>query len=225
MIGTQASVSMADLRSIRVFVVGDVVQPGSYTVSGHATITHALFASGGVKPIGSLRDIQLKRNGKLVQRLDLYDLLLNGDTSNDLRLQQGDVIFVPPVGVTVALSGEVRRPAIYELKGEGTAEELLRLAGGLTPEADPALTRLERIDERRERVMVDIDLTSARVARCAAVRRRAARRACQATYANSIEVEGHVLRPAACSTDPESGSRTSSGRWPSSSRMRTSVTC
>ena len=76
MIGTQASVSMTDLRSIRVFVVGDAVRPGSYTVSGHATITHALFASGGVKPIGSLRNIQLKRNGKLVTRLDLYDLLL-----------------------------------------------------------------------------------------------------------------------------------------------------
>ena len=78
---------MADLRSIRVFVVGDVVQPGSYTVSGHAPITHALFASGGIKPIGSLRDIQLKRNGRLVQSLDLYDLLLNGDTSKDVRLQ------------------------------------------------------------------------------------------------------------------------------------------
>jgi protein involved in polysaccharide export with SLBB domain len=108
------------------------------------------------------------------------------------------VIFVPPVGVTVALSGEVRRPAIYELKGEGTAEELLRLGGGFTPEADPALARLERIDAPRERVMMDIDLTSAQgrgvrlqsgdLLRIERVR---------STYANSIQIEGHVLRPAA----------------------------
>jgi len=198
MIGTQASVAMADLRSIRVFVVGDVVQPGSYMVSGHAPISHALFASGGIEAIGSLRDIQLKRKGKLVQSLDLYDLLLRGDTSKDIRLQQGDVIFVPPVGVTVALSGEVRRPAIYELKGEGTAEELLRLGGGLTPEADPALARLERIDAPRERVMMDIDLTSAqgRAVRLQSGDLLRIERV-RPTYANSIQIEGHVLRPAA----------------------------
>jgi hypothetical protein len=121
MIGTQASVSMVDLRTIRVFVVGEVEQPGSYTVGGLAAISNALLASGGIKPIGSLRNIQLKRNGALIKRLDLYDLLLNGDASNDARLQTGDVILVPPVGVTVGVSGEVKRPAIYELKGEGTA--------------------------------------------------------------------------------------------------------
>jgi protein involved in polysaccharide export with SLBB domain len=196
MIGTQASVSMSDLRTIRVFVVGEVEQPGSYTVGGLAAISNALLASGGVKPIGSLRDIQLKRNGRLLTRLDLYDLLLNGDSSNDARLQTGDVIFIPPVGVTVGISGEVRRPAIYELKGESTAGELVRLAGGLTPDADPALTRLERVDGRRERVMVDVDLASEQgrgmrlysgdVLRVERVK---------STYANSIEVTGHVLRP------------------------------
>jgi len=87
-------------------------------VSGLSTITNALFASGGVKLIGSLRNIELKRNGALVSRLDLYDLLLKGDTSGDRRLLPGDVIFIPPVGTTVAAAGEVRRPAIYELKGE-----------------------------------------------------------------------------------------------------------
>jgi len=196
MIGTQVSVSMADLRSIRIFVVGDVVRPGSYTVSGHAPISHGLFASGGIKPIGSMRNIQLKRSGQLVRTLDLYDLLLRGDTSNDLRLQQGDVIFVPPVGVTVALSGEVRRPAIYELKADGTAEELLRLGGGLTPEADPALARLERIDERYERVMVDVDLSTPQ-GRALRLRSGDALRIerVRSTYANAIQVEGHVLRP------------------------------
>ena len=196
MIGTQASVSMADLRTIRVFVVGEVEQPGSYTIGGLAAISNALLASGGVKPIGSLRDIQLKRNGRLITRLDLYDLLLNGDSSNDARLQTGDVLFIPPVGVTVGVSGEVRRPAIYELKGENTAAEVVRLAGGLTPEADPALTRLERVDERRERVMVDIDLASAQ-GRAMRLQTGDVLRVerVKPTYANSIEVSGHVLRP------------------------------
>jgi protein involved in polysaccharide export with SLBB domain len=159
MIGTTAVVSIGDLRSIRVFVLGEAERPGSYTVSGLATITNALFASGGVRPIGSLRNIQLKRNGRLVQRLDLYDLLLNGDTSADVRLLPGDVIFIPPVGSTVGVTGEIRRPAIYELKGESTAADLLYLGGGLTPAADPALARIERIDERRDRVVVDVNLS------------------------------------------------------------------
>ena len=197
LIGTQASVSMADLRTLRVLVVGDVFQPGSYTVGGLATITNALLASGGVKPVGSLRNIQLKRNGALVASLDLYDLLLNGDTSNDARLQSGDVILVPPVGVTVGIAGEIRRPAIYELKGDNSAAELLRLGGGLTPEADPSLARLARIDAPRERIMVDIDLASpqGRATRMQAGDVLHIERV-KPTYANSIQVDGHVLRPA-----------------------------
>src|SRR6056297_3624811 len=85
MIGANVSVSMGELRSIRVFVLGDAQRPGSYTVSSLSTITNALFASGGVKPIGSLRNIELKRHGELVSRLDLYDLLLRGDTRGDAR--------------------------------------------------------------------------------------------------------------------------------------------
>ncbi len=96
-------------------------RPGSYTVSGLSTITNALFVSGGVTEIGSLRNIELKRKGRLVSRLDLYDLLLHGDTSNDARLLPGDVIFIPPVGKTVAVAGEVRRPAIYEVERRNDA--------------------------------------------------------------------------------------------------------
>jgi polysaccharide biosynthesis/export protein len=116
MIGMRASVSIGALRSIRIFVLGEAERPGSYTVSGLSTMTNALFASGGVKPIGSLRNIQLKRGGQVITRLDLYDLLLNGDTSNDVRLLPGDVIFIPPVGITVGVAGEVHRPAIYEVQ-------------------------------------------------------------------------------------------------------------
>ena len=160
MIGMRANVSMGALRSIQVFVLGEAERPGSYTVSGLSTITNALFSSGGVKPIGSLRNIELKRNGKLVTQFDLYDLLLNGDTSRDARLLPGDVIFIPPVGITVAASGEVQRPAIYELREGARASEILQLSGGLTPQADPRTARLERIDGRLNRTVVDLDLTT-----------------------------------------------------------------
>lgn len=158
MIGTQASVGIGELRSIRVFVLGDAETPGSYTVSGLSTITNALFASGGVKKIGSLRNIQLKRGGRTVTTLDLYDLLLNGDTSADSRLLPGDVIFVPPLGATAGLAGEVRRPAIYELKEESTAAQLLELGGGLLPMADPTMATIARVDSERRRTTVDLNL-------------------------------------------------------------------
>ena len=159
MIGVRADVAMGDSHSIRVFVLGEVAQPGSYTVNGLATVTSALFASGGITKVGSLRNVQLKRAGAVIRTLDLYDLLLNGDTSNDARLLPGDVVFIPPVGITVSVNGEVRRPAIYEVHEKSTAADLLYLAGGLTPEADPKLTRIERIDNERKRVVVDVNLT------------------------------------------------------------------
>ena len=196
MIGTQATVTMGALRSIRVFVLGEAEQPGSYTVSGLATITNALFASGGVKEIGSLRNVQLKRAGRVVSRMDLYDLLLRGDTSGDARLLPGDVIFIPPVGPTVGAMGEVRRPAIYELVGETTAAELVALAGGLTPEADARLATVERIDERRERVVVDVDLAGAQ-ARSTPLASGDLLRvpAVRPAYSRAVRVDGHVVRP------------------------------
>lgn len=160
MIGTQGSIHLGEMRSIRVFVLGDANYPGSYTVSGLSTITNALFVSGGVKRIGSLRNIELKRGGKTVARLDLYDLLLKGDTSADLRLQPGDVIFIPTLSQMVGVTGEVRRPALYELKRETTAAELAELAGGMTADADPALATLDRIDVQRKRTVVDANLTT-----------------------------------------------------------------
>ena len=160
MIGTEISVGMGELRTIRVFVLGDAETPGSYTVGGLSTITNALFVSGGVKKIGSLRNIQLKRAGRTVTTLDLYDLLLKGDTSGDARLLPGDVIFIPPVGATVGLAGEVRRPAIYELKQETTAADIVALGGGLLPRADPVMATVDRVNEQRQRVTVDVNLAS-----------------------------------------------------------------
>jgi polysaccharide biosynthesis/export protein len=160
MIGTHASVSMGDTRSIRVFVLGEAKYPGSYTVSGLATITSALYAAGGAKSAGSLRNIMLKRNGTLVRRLDLYDLLIRGDTTDDAKLLPGDVILIPAIGSTVSIDGEVRRPAIYEVKGESTVADLLLLAGGLTPEADLSDAVLTRIDANQRRVVVPIELSA-----------------------------------------------------------------
>jgi protein involved in polysaccharide export with SLBB domain len=135
MIGVEASISLGELRSIQVFILGEAYKPGTYTISSLSTITNALFVSGGVNDIASLRNIQLKRAGKVIVTLDLYDLLLRGDTSSDLRLQSSDVIYIPSVRATASVDGEVRRPAIYELKGETTVAELLQLAGGTLPKA------------------------------------------------------------------------------------------
>jgi polysaccharide export outer membrane protein len=161
MIGVRASVSMGDTRSIRVFVLGDANRPGSYTISGLGTITSALFAAGGVKPIGSLRNIELKRQSTVIRRLDLYDMLIRGDTTDDTKLLPGDVIFIPPVGPTVGVDGEVRRPAIYEVKNETSVADMVQLAGGLTPEADTSKATLTRIDEAQHRVVVSVDLSAA----------------------------------------------------------------
>jgi polysaccharide export outer membrane protein len=160
MIGVKASITMGRLRSIRIFILGDAHRPGSYTVSALSTMTNALFVSGGISPIGSLREVQLKRNGRLVGSLDLYDLLLRGDTSSDARLQPGDVIFIPPVGPTVGVDGQVRRPAIYEIRGEKTVAEVIELAGGLLPSAYPQASQIERINEERERTIISVDLTA-----------------------------------------------------------------
>jgi protein involved in polysaccharide export with SLBB domain len=195
MIGTQASVGLADTRSIRVFVLGEAQKPGSYTVSGLATVTSALYASGGIKTTGSLRDVQLKRQGALVRRLDLYDLLLRGDTSNDAKLQAGDVIFIPPVGATVSVEGEVRRPAIYELKGSVSLGAAVALAGGLTNEADDGRVAVLRVGEDKRRVALNLPLNTAE-GRSAALRNGDAVRVqrLRPTLDAGVSLEGHVFR-------------------------------
>lgn len=159
LIGQRASVTLGALRSIRIFVLGEAYQPGSYTISALSTMTNALFVSGGITNVGSLRNVQLRRAGETVSELDLYDLLLRGDTSGDQRLQPNDVLFIPPIGPTVAVSGEVIRPAIYELKDETTAAEVLALSGGLLPTAFPRDSKIERISDTGERTVIDIDLS------------------------------------------------------------------
>lgn len=162
MMGVRASVSMGQTRTIRVFVLGAARRPGSYVISGLGTITSALFASGGVLPAGSLRNIELKRQGAIVRKLDLYDMLIRGDTTDDAKLLAGDVVFIPPVGATVSVEGEVQRPAIYEIKGETSVAAAVQLAGGLKPDADTSKASLTRIDAELHRVVVPVELSPAK---------------------------------------------------------------
>lgn len=142
------NVNMGQLRSVEIFVVGQVRRPGTYTVSSLSTLVNALFASGGPSAQGSMRHIQLKREGRVVTEFDLYDLLLEGDKSKDARLLPGDVVYVPPAGPQVAVAGSVKNAAIYELRDEKTAGDLIQMAGGLTAVADGQRATLERIRQR-----------------------------------------------------------------------------
>ena len=147
MIGAETVISLKELRSMRVFMLGSAYMPGSYTVSSLTTISNALFVSGGVNEIGSLRNIQLKRNGKTIHTFDLYDLLLKGDTSQDMRLQAGDAIFIPVIKKTVRMQGSVRRPALYELKDGETLGELINHSGGFASESLPKGAEINRLNK------------------------------------------------------------------------------
>jgi protein involved in polysaccharide export with SLBB domain len=197
LIGVRSSVTMGPLRSIRIFVLGDAERPGSYTVSGLSTVTNALFVSGGIKTIGSLRKIELKRAGRTIRRVDLYDLLLRGDTRADERLQPNDVIFIPPIGPTVAVAGAVNRPAIYELTGPTTADQAIAIAGGLTSQADPRLATVERVGTARARSVIGIDLAGA--GRSASVVAGDLIRvpSIRPTYDDSVWLRGHAYHPGA----------------------------
>jgi polysaccharide biosynthesis/export protein len=144
----ELSVNMGQLRSVQVFVMGQACRPGTYTVSSLSTLVNALFVSGGPSSRGSMRNIQLKRSGRVVTNFDLYDLLLHGDKTKDVSLQPGDVIFIPPVGAHVAVSGSVGTAAIYEVLPNTPLGQVLAYAGGLSPVAGGQHAVLERIDRR-----------------------------------------------------------------------------
>jgi protein involved in polysaccharide export with SLBB domain len=154
------NVNLGQLRSIQVFIVGQATKPGSFTIGSLSTLLNALFASGGPLPQGSLRDIQVKRGPETITHFDLYDLLLRGDKTKDVRLEPGDVIFIPDVGPQVAVLGSVTTPAIYELHGETSFKQVIALAGGLTNVAAGSQVRVERIYKHTERSELDVDLAS-----------------------------------------------------------------
>ncbi|WP_416348732.1 SLBB domain-containing protein [Pseudoalteromonas sp. B530] len=159
MIGVQAFVSMGELNPMRIMVVGEAYKPGSYTVSPLATVTHALFVSGGVSDSGSLRKIQVKRAGKLVTTFDLYDLLLFGDSSDDVVLKPGDVVFIPPAAKKIKVKGEVNRQAIFELKESDTLESVMAMSGGFKANANKSKVVVSRYNGDGRRITLNYNFT------------------------------------------------------------------
>ena len=157
----ELNVTLGQLRSIQIYILGQTRQPGAYTVSSLSTLVNALFVSGGIRPQGSLRNIELRRGDRTVTVVDLYDLLLRGDKSKDVPLQPGDIIFVPAAGPQVAITGSVTNPAIYELRGETTLNQLLGLANGLTSTANGGRVRVESIAGGTQRAIQNVNLVTA----------------------------------------------------------------
>ena len=161
----ELSVMLGQLRSVQIFVVGNAKRPGAYTVSSLSTLVNALFASGGPSTKGSMRRIQLKRANQVVTEFDVYELLVRGDKSKDARLLPGDVIYIPPIGDLVAISGSVNEPAVYELKGASVLGDLIQLAGGLATTAEGQKATVERIADRRVRRVAEFTLDKSGLAR------------------------------------------------------------
>ncbi len=147
----ELDVHLGHLRSIHVYVVGQARQPGSYTVSALSTLVTALFACGGPSNYGSMRAIELKRSGQVVTTFDVYDFLVRGDKSHDTHLQDGDVIYIPPVGPMVALLEGVKNPAVFELKGDNLLSDVVSLAGGLDTTTSQQSVEVQRIFEHKSR--------------------------------------------------------------------------
>jgi polysaccharide biosynthesis/export protein len=158
--GFQTSVTMGRLRTVSVHVVGEVCQPGVYTLSSLATVTNALYSAGGPTKLGSLREVRLLRSNIQVARIDLYDFLQRGDRARDYRLESGDTIFVPTVGDVVAVAGEVKRPAIYEVQTGTRLADVVTLAGGVTPTSYLKRVQIVRALPNAERSTLDVDLTA-----------------------------------------------------------------
>ena len=154
----KVDVSLTRLRTVRVYVVGDVVRPGAYDISSLSTPLNALYAAGGPTPRGSLRMVRHLRGQRLMREVDLYDFMLRGVRSDVERLEPGDTILVPPVGPQVTVAGMVRRPAIYELKNEEELSQALDLAGGVLVSATLRQIRVERIVAHQRREMLSLNL-------------------------------------------------------------------
>ena len=160
MIGVDVSISIGQLRSIDVFMTGEAKVPGVYAVSGLSTVSQLLFVAGGITDIGSLRNIEIRRSNKLITTFDLYDLLTKGSAKDDIRLQSGDVVFVPTIKKSAFIDGAVRRPGKYELKDNEDISRLFDLAGGLNNRAYKKQIQIERFDHSNELPsIINLDMT------------------------------------------------------------------
>lgn len=156
--GFDLTVSLGTLRSIQVFVLGFAKAPGVFTISSLSTLVNALFFSGGPSALGSLRDIQVRRDGKTITHFDVYKLIVDGDKSADVHLLPGDIIYIPPVGPQIAIDGDVNTPAIYELVSGATVGSAIANAGGLTPVAGTSRAVLEHVVNHSERTVEEFAL-------------------------------------------------------------------
>jgi polysaccharide biosynthesis/export protein len=152
------SIAMGSLKTITVYVVGEVENPGSYSLPSLSTVYSALFSAGGPTKKGTLRTIQILRAGKVIKTIDLYDFLLKGDRSQDIRLRHEDTVFVPLIGPIAGVSGAVYRPAIYELKGKETISDVIKLAGGIMPISLASRLQLTRFSDNEKKVIMDIQI-------------------------------------------------------------------
>lgn len=159
-IGVEVAVSMGKMRTINVFVAGEAKFPGMYSVSALITVTQALYVAGGISDIGSLRDIRINRAGKQVGSFDLYQLLLEGNNSGDIHLKHGDVLFVAPMKGQVTIDGLVNRPAVYEIKGGETVQQLVTMAGGHKANAHLKAVSLQRVNQNNLKDLKTLDLTA-----------------------------------------------------------------
>jgi protein involved in polysaccharide export with SLBB domain len=198
------NVTMGKLRGIKVFVVGEVKSPGDYNLPPLSTLINALSASGGPLKTGTLRNIQIKRGGKIVETVDLYDFFLKGDKSKDIRLQPGDTIFVPVIGKVAGIAGNVKRPAIYELRDEKNLGDLIALAEGFLPTGYLQRVQISRIDAHEKKVVADFNIEPKREA--SSLDKIVANIKIQdmdivkifpidATLRDHIRLDGYVLRP------------------------------
>ena len=191
----ELNVAMGQLRSIQIFVLGDARQPGAYTVSSLSTLVDALFASGGPSATGTMRHIQLRREGGTIAEFDIYDLIEKGDKSHDVRLLPGDVIYIPSIGQQIAISGDVNQPGIYELKGETTVGAALQDAGGMTSLADAERAVLERIENHSGREVVEFALDSLGQARLVKDGDLLRVFPLSPKFANAVTLRGSVAEP------------------------------
>ncbi|MDC7700872.1 SLBB domain-containing protein [Vogesella indigofera] len=159
----ELTASLSQTRAVQVYVVGQAVRPGTYTLSAMSTLLNALFTSGGPSGTGTMRDIQVKRGGQVVTHFDLYDMLVKGDKSHDIPLQDGDVIFLPEVGPLVALTGDVKNPAIYEMKGQTTLADIINWSGGLNSAAAPKQVIVEKNIDNRYQAVTEIGADKGRL--------------------------------------------------------------
>jgi len=194
----EVNVTLGQLRSMQVYVVGHARQPGTYVLSSLSTLVNALFASGGPSATGSMRHVQLKRKGVLVGELDLYDFINKGDNSGDVRLQPGDIIVIPPAGARVAVLGTVNTPAVYELKGaEASVAEVLAWGGGLPVIASTRMASLEHIQPSAStaRSVTQISLDSVGQATRLRNGDMLSVHEISPKFENAVTLRGHVARP------------------------------